>query len=90
MNTELTLESLYEMFIERLGKRQIWATHWHHEMEGYNDFHLWQPRTSIRLRVADEYDVEQRYDVTITRTYTIQKYDKPRFKKDTRVGIRRK
>lgn len=84
MNTTLTVESLYELIIEKLS---LGKAFWEYPGSIQNtykaiDFSLYKPRTSWILKIANDYDIEQRYEVSIHLHYTIEKYDKPRFKKD--------
>lgn len=84
MNTTLTVESLYELIIERLSLHEIyWANH-DVIQNRYKTtaFHLYKPRTSWILKIVNDYDIEQRYGVSIHLNYIIEKYDKPRFKKN--------
>jgi hypothetical protein len=83
MNTTLTVESLYELFIEKLSQKLIWPYYEGGGFTGYsNQVSLDKPRTSWKLKIINNYDVEQRYKVSIHLYYTIEKYDKPKFKKD--------
>ena len=83
MNTELTLESLYELIIGKYSQYNFYCSHGYlRHADDVNDFELYKPRTSWVLRVRIDYDIEQRYEVSIHLNYIIQKYDKPRFKKN--------
>lgn len=85
MNTELTLESLYELVTEKLSLHEVFCTRYPYGIWSTNKslgFELSHPRTSWKLKVVNDYDIEQRYEVSIHLHYTIEKYDKPRFKKD--------
>ena len=84
MNTTLTVESLYGLIIERLSLHKAYCGARGVIQNNCKSvvFELYKPRTSWILKVANDYDIEQRYEVSIHLHYTIEKYDKPRFKKD--------
>lgn len=84
MNTTLTVESLYELIIEKLSLHEAYWNSPYAIQNTYKaiGFSLYKPRTAWMLKVANDYDIEQRYNVSIHLHYIIEKYDKPRFKKD--------